>query len=285
MAWRQRSTLLASAEKSGKSTLIGYVAAQVSLGGEFLGEPCEQGPVLIFGFEEFIGDTARRLRHFQADPKQIHIVDQVPADPQERPQALEAHINAVKPVLVLVDTLAAYWDGIVSDAASSSQVQPIVQRLTRISHEADVALVLVHHTRKSDGRYRDSTAIGGGVDVIIEVSAPDENTDPTLRKAAAKGRVPVHNYRFRFDGRQYVLDSGALLPLDQRILNEIRSRPGISARDVRESVSGRIEDINRLLMQMLADGRVSDSGNVKQRKLYVAVARQGDWTNNAIPDA
>ncbi len=61
LAWGSRSTLLAAREKSGKSTLTGYIAAQVSRGGTFLDEPCHQGNVLIVGLEEFLGDTARRL--------------------------------------------------------------------------------------------------------------------------------------------------------------------------------------------------------------------------------
>jgi RecA-family ATPase len=73
LAWGSRSTLLAAREKSGKSTLTGYMAAQVSRGGEFLGEPCQRGHVLIIGLEEFIGDTARRLQQFGANGKMISI--------------------------------------------------------------------------------------------------------------------------------------------------------------------------------------------------------------------
>ena len=48
-------------------------------------------------------------------------------------------------------------------------MQPIVQSLTHYAHESGVALILVHHGRKADGKYRDSSAIGAAVDVILEM--------------------------------------------------------------------------------------------------------------------
>lgn len=238
IAWSSRSTLLAAAEKSGKSTVSGFLAAQVSNGGEFLGDPCASGPVLIVGLEEFIGDCARRLQHFRANPKRVHIIAEIPGDPHQRPQVIRSHIERVQPALVIVDTLMAYSEGIVNDATSSSQMQPVVQSLTNLAHTTGVALILVHHARKSDGKYRDSSAIGGAVDAIIEVFLPDENGDPRLRRARARGRMPLHSFDFRFDGDTFSLVSGDEAPLELRIVEFIRSRPGCSANDVAEGVTG-----------------------------------------------
>lgn len=274
LAWRSRSTLVAAREKLGKSTLAGYVAAQVTRGGMFLGDPCTQGDVLVVGLEEFLGDVARRLQHFGADPVRTHLLDRLPADPRERPQALRSHVDAVRPVLIVVDTLMAYSEGTVSDASSSSQMQPVVQSLTRLAHDSESAVIVVHHGRKADGTYRDSTAIGGSVDVIAEVSSHEDDTDPTLRRIKLRGRVPVQDFRFRYDGHAFHLDTGGKLPLEDRIIAIVRTRPGLSLRDLREAAEARAAEVDRVVMQMLAKQQIMDEGRGSSgRRFYLPVSR------------
>ncbi len=57
-----------SAEKSGKSTLTGYLAAMVSTGGHFLDARCQMGNVLILGLEEFIGELLAGNRYHPNTP-------------------------------------------------------------------------------------------------------------------------------------------------------------------------------------------------------------------------
>jgi hypothetical protein len=197
LAWAGRSTLFASAEKMGKSTLIGAVAAAVSTGGRFLDEPCERGTVLLVGLEEFIGDAARRFRQFGAEPARIYIADRLPADTAARPAALRALIDELHPTLVVVDSLIAYSNGAVSDAGSSAQMGPLVQSFTDLAHATGAALVLIHHARKADGNTR-LEAIGGAVDVIAEMFAPEEATAPRKRVLRARGRVPTRDVAFHY---------------------------------------------------------------------------------------
>lgn len=273
LAWGSRSTMIASQEKAGKSTLAGYVAARVSRGESFLDQPCQLGDVLIIGLEEFIGDVARRLVHFNADPTKVHVIDRLPLDPRKRPEELREHVAAVKPTLMIVDTLMAYSEGAVNDATKSSQMQVVVQGLTRMAHELGPALMLMHHSRRSDQKYRDSSAIGGGVDVIVEIFVPDDDADPMMRRVRARGRVPVHDFQFRFTGHGYTLDDGASVPLDQRIITLVRNRPGVSLADVREVVVGRAETINKMVMQMLSDGRLLNTGTSSRMKLVTPASQ------------
>jgi hypothetical protein len=281
LAWAGRSTLFAASEKSGKSTLIGFVAAQVSCGGYFLGDPCATGDVLVIGPEEFIGDAARRLRHFGANPARVHLVDRFAGDPGDRPQEVRAHIEATSPVLVIVDTLMAYSIGAITDAASSSQMQPVVQQLTDIAHGTGVAVVLIHHARKSDGRYRDSSAIGGAVDLIVEMFAPDEDADPTLRRLRARGRVPVPSVTdCRFDGDTFALAAqGTQAPLETRILRAVSERPGCSVNDVAEAVGARRSDVQACVTRLLAGGEIrNEAQGTRWMTLYVPAWRPGATT-------
>jgi putative DNA primase/helicase len=261
LAWAGRSTLFAAAEKLGKSTLLGLAAAAVSRGVPFLDEPANNGrpgAVLLVGLEEYLGDAARRLQHFEADATRVHIVDRLPADPRERPQALRAHIDAVHPALVVIDSLIAYSEGAITDSGNSAQAGPIVQALTRLAHETGIALVIVHHARKADGRYRDSSAIGGAVDLIVEMFAPEEDTDPTLRQFRSRGRVPTTNYALRFDGDTYTLVSGASAPIDQRIVEYVRATGPVSLNMVRRQIGGRAADVDATLTRLAQAGRIID---------------------------
>lgn len=277
LAWSARSTLLAAREKSGKSTLTGYMAACVTRGSDFLGEPCERGKVLIVGLEEYIGDTARRLKTFSADENLVEIVTMFLGNPADRPSELRAHVEAVGPMLVIVDSLIAYSEGMVSDASNSTQTQLIVSGLTSIAHDTGAALVLIHHARKSDGKYRDSSAIGGAVDIIAEVFPPDEESDPTLRRVRPKGRVPARPVDFRFTGESYILadDSAVKPPLDQRIVSLLRDRPGLSANAVVEALRDNREATLSRIRLMIASGGILNDGDSRNMRLRLPTFRPG----------
>jgi hypothetical protein len=266
LAWAGRSTLLAAREKSGKSTLTGYIAAQVTRGGRFLGDPCGSGDVLIIGLEEYLGDAARRLRHFGADATRIHLVDAFLGDPHARPQELGAHIDAVDPMLVIVDSLAAYSHGQAQDDNNASQMVSVVQPLTDLAHSRGVALVIVHHARKSDGRSRGSTAITAGTDVVCEFFCPDDSADPMLRRMRTIGRVPVQPaYDVRFDGDHYCLATGQDAPIEAKILGVVAERPGISINDVINAVGNRRDDVARAIHLMLATRALINLSDSTQR--------------------
>jgi putative DNA primase/helicase len=277
LAWAGRSTLLASAEKAGKSTLTGFVAACVSTGARFLDEPCERGTVLCVGLEEFIGDAARRLRQFRADPTRIFLTDRLPGDPRERPHALRRMIEEVRPVLVIVDSLIAYSDGAVSDASASAQMGPLVNQFTTLAHETGAALVLIHHARKADGKYRDSSAIGGAVDLIAEMFAPDEDTDPRKRVLRARGRVPTRDVAFHYvehEGRgTYVRAAGTQeATLESRVLAYVASHPRVSLRQVRRAVTGNAAAVDAAVATLVQAGRLVDYGHAPNHEFAAALA-------------
>lgn len=268
LAWAGRSTLVAAREKAGKSTLTGFITASVSNGSDFLGEPCQQGIVLVIGLEEFIGDTARRLRQFGADPTKVYLVDRFANDPAQRPAEFRAHIAAVSPTLIIVDSLTAYSHGQIQDDNNATQMAKVVQPLTDAVHQSGAALVLIHHASKATGKSRGSTAITAAVDVVCEFEIPDEDADPTLRRVRSVGRVPLPRlYDVRFDGTTYTLANGIEAPLDQRILDVVAERPGISRNDLADSVRGRRQDVLTQITQLCASGRLLSTGSARVPRL------------------
>lgn len=288
LAWSARSTLLAAREKAGKSTLTGYITACVSNGADFLGESCERGDVLVIGLEEFIGDTARRLRDFGADPTRVHLVDRFIGEPALRPSELREHLEAVKPVLAIVDSLTAYGHGQIQDDNNATQMAKVVQPLSDLVHELGPALILIHHATKATGRARGSTAITAGVDVVVEFEAPEDmqDTDPTLRRVRSVGRVPVpRQYDVRFNDEHpasYTLvEHGRVQPLDARILAFVRDHPSSSHTKVREGVGARDQEVAAMIRSMLDDGRLVNLGKPDRLKLIVPDTIQTRFDNGA----
>lgn len=274
IAWSGRLTLLAAREKSGKSTLTGYVTAQVTRGGMFLGQHCTSGNVLVIGLEEFIGDAARRLRHFDADPTRVHVVDKLHGDPQSRPQEVRTHIEAVDPKLVIIDSLSAYSAGQIQDENNAAQMTAVVKPLADLAHELGIAVVVLHHASKASNKARGSTGIMANADVVCEFFAPNEDTDATLRTMRTAGRVPIiPRWDFRYDGRDYSLTDGSDAPIEQQIMTVVAERPTLSINDVCEVVKGRRAEVQSMVQQLLASGQLSNVGTGSHAKLMIAGPR------------
>ncbi len=254
--WRGRSTLLASREKAGKTTLASYIAARVSSGSELFGEPTvENGATVLWVIlEGHLGETAHRLVGFGGFADSIYILDRLPKGLDTLADAaLEA-----QPALIVVDTLSSLVEGVISDHSNDAAGwTSVMNGLGRIARDADAGLIVLHHARKSDGKYRDSSAIGAGVDMILEMF--EVENDPTLRLFKPRGRWTLEPFGVRFDelAMSYMLSTGEL-PLETRVLDFIRRNPGCSQNAVRTKVTGKREAVDAAVSSLIRRGIVAD---------------------------
>jgi hypothetical protein len=286
LAWKSRSTLFASREKRGKSTLLGYAAAQASHGRSILGRPCSPQTVLVIGLEEFIGDLARRLQKFDAHPERVHVVASLVSSAAARLGEIREHVIETGATLVIVDTLMAYVSGGVSDTSSAAQMEPYVQGLTRLARDTEAGVVIVGHGKKSDGEYRDSSSIGAAVDVIASMK-DEAGDDDTLRTVTVRGRVPTADFQFRFDGNEFRLVSASDVSpaedistalgkvtaqqadLAQKITDILAKTPGASAKAVRLASQARAADTDRMIARLLEAGTITNCGTEHRHRYYL----------------
>lgn len=275
LAFRGYSTLLASREKVGKSTLAGGAAAAVSTGGPWLDSSVSKGLVLYLTLDESYRDTARRLVAFGADVGRVVLLDRL-VNPWDPVANLEAAAEATNPDLIVVDTLSEFVRDLQLKSGNAAAWTPVVGGISRLARGRDAGLLLLHHTKKSGAEYRDSSAIGASVDVIMIMT---EGSSPEVRKLAVRGRVPVEGFSARREGDPHDPDGGAswnlseaMLPLEERILLQVQRHPGSSTRDVRKNVGGRTEAIHELLGELLEQGVLEDRGDQSGRALYVPEA-------------
>ncbi len=282
IAWAGRVTLLAAREKSGKSTLATAAAAAVSRGDEFLGEQVEQGRVLWVGLEEHLADLSRRFVAFEANAEEILLLEHV----DEPIDDLRRAVVEVTPTLVVIDSLATFVSLLGPDSGSSAHWVPVMTGITGIARESGTALLALHHARRSDGRFRDSSAIAAGVDVVFEM----EEHDAGVREVRARGRFPVDDFRVALRPslvpHYELLDDGLTLPLEERVYRFVMGNPGASMRAVRDGVDGRASDIDRIARKLLRRGVFRDEGSKRRRALFACgVAETAEVPHGHSADA
>lgn len=253
IVWEKRITLLAAREKGGKSTLAGAAAAAISAGRPFLGEDTVPGNVLVVALEEHPQEFVQRFVRFGADPERIAVV----GNQENLVEAIEKAAEEIQPSLIIWDTLSAFADAISpspidpGDGPAWTRVMSIIVDITR-KHGASLIL---HHSRKSDGKYRDSTAIGANVDFIIEMFG--DGTEPRTLKG--KGRFSMSDTKFRMDRDDFVLVESEK-EFHDRILKFVRANPRCSLRSLREAVGGRTDEVAKARDKLLSSGLLANVG-------------------------
>jgi hypothetical protein len=267
LAWRGRVTLLAAREKDGKSTVAGAAAAAVTRGVTFLDGVALRGVVVLAGLEEHPGEIARRLVDFNADPNMVHIATYTESNPVAE---LETAVERIRPVLVIVDTLSAMAEGKLEDGSAKAW-QPLMAALTRIGRDFDCAVIIIHHSRKSDGAYRDSTAIGANVDCIIEMRSDER--DPKARHLKAKARFPVPDCTIRYNGSGYEMVETAEPEeaIRDAIERYVREHPGCSLNELRKGVVGANKTTATIVTALVSEGVLREvEGKSNARLFYPA---------------
>lgn len=268
LAWRQHTTLFAGREKDGKSTLVRYAVARRSEGKHVWGGPDPgDGPmtVLYWGQERPV-DIASDLYRMGADMDRVHIRD-MRLHPGDRPTTFARDVEAVSPDLAVIDTLSTYTDGMELDPGRSADWEPVMNTFGALAQRADLGLLIIHHARKSDGSYRDSTSIGASVDCILEMRRDkDEGENVRAVTARARSAVPARSFKYA------MTQMGSVPHLDllddsqsvhERVMGFIQRNQGCSQRDILDAVRGRREDVRTALHELCEDGGpvvVDDSG-------------------------
>jgi len=200
LAWAGRVTLVAAREGIGKSTLFAEAAAAVTQGRPFLGQGATPaGGVLWVLVEEHETDLILRAIRFDAAKAglgRLHVLNR----PSEALAVLTAEVARLRPRLVIIDTLHAFAGPLVEHASQADDWQTVMTTLDAIARSpAQPGILLAAQASKGTGDYRDSTAIGHGVDVVLTL-ATFEGDDVTRELRVMKARWPVGKTTYQLVG-------------------------------------------------------------------------------------
>ena len=156
----------------GKKTWAGLdMAICVATGKDWLNYPVQQGRVLVVDEESGPRRLGRRLRQtaqghdvppdaplFYVSLEGFNLRDPVSL------ARLEVLLADARPDLVVLDSQAALTPG--ADENTVKDMQPIFNALRQLANRYELGFLLIHHANK-DGRYRGSSAIKAGVDMMF----------------------------------------------------------------------------------------------------------------------
>ena len=163
----------------------------------------------------------------------------------------------------------------VTDENSSSQALPHMKALRSLARDTGAALLLLHHSTKDGAEYRGSTAIGGGVDVVIHVSGSGD-----IRRFSPKGRVHADAATYRFDGLMYHLVGASTststtpdpeVERKHRIWMTIDACPGCTLRKIRKTVPGDNKKTDSAIARLVSGGFVENRGTDKKSAFHTVL--------------
>jgi hypothetical protein len=275
LGYRGRLVALCGPDKSGKSTLLAHGSAAASRGRTFLGERIPDPlRVVHMGLEEAISDAVRRFDELAADPDKIRMLTLAGADLLEQ----TSEMLAAEPAdLIVVDSLSEYARvacGGVPDDGDSSGWSGVVRPLVALAREHAVAVVVLHHVRRSDGQYRGSSEIAAAVDALLEMRTPGTNEDPNVRHISGRGRWPIPAYSVTLRDGWYELGGAAApLSLDALVILHVEQNPDVSPDRLAKAVGKRKDDVLRVVNQLLVRGAIINTGTDKRKQLRATAAR------------
>ncbi len=261
IAYRGHLTLLAAPDKAGKSTLMAHAATAVARGGIFLGDPTSTHTrrVLWVGLEESVKLAVQRFHDLGADPDRITLVKVTYPDLLD---AAMGHLEARPADLVIVDSLQEYARVTTGNAPADGDNGAwgsIVRPLVALARTHDVAVVLLHHVRRSDLQARGAGEILAAADMLLEM-ARKKDGDPRARQFGGRGRWEVPGFSVLLDDGCYRLHDGSAASVDALTLDHISRHPGCSRNEVCSGVGK-----NRTTV-LAAINRLVNAGTVMEEK-------------------
>ena len=179
--------LVVGRPKAGKSLLAVDLAASVALGDTFLDRATAHGAVALAPAEDafsLVRDRlwtrlgAERAAPLYVIPADGSLDQSIRLDDPRSFEQLAALIGLLKPAVLILDPLRELHHRKENDA---DEMAALLRPLRQLAHETDTAIILIHHRNKhaSDPTLatRGSSAITGGVDVVITLERSDEGDD------------------------------------------------------------------------------------------------------------
>ena len=187
-------------------------------------------------------------------------------------QELELAICETEPDLVVIDSLAAYVELAAPASGEASSWKALLGPLTRLARKYNMAFVIILHSNKGkDAEYRDSTAIGAEMDMLIEMREGDV---PGVRIFNPKGRWRVDLFSVIYEEQEgdvppsFRLAHGELA-VDQKILLFLKANPGSTKRAIRDGVGGRSTDVDGAIFHLLKSKRIEDKGDDRRSEFHI----------------
>ena len=172
-------TILAGPPKAGKSLMAMQIATSVSAGTEFLDHKTKKIPVLYLALE----DSFARIKDRLIKQGYAKHTDNPPVFRINAPRFDDGLIEMIKEridihgkSLIIIDTLQCIRPDDVRGVSEYKQDYPLLTKLSALARERESAILLIHHTRKTEdpnnpfNMINGSVAIQGATDAMMVIT-------------------------------------------------------------------------------------------------------------------
>jgi len=234
--------LLAGEPGVGKSTLLLSVAAQTASKGI---------PALYVSGEESASQVRLRAERIKAIDPQLFLASETDLG------AVIAHIDAVKPQLLIIDSVQTIGSSTADGSPGGvTQVREVAGALIRICKDRDITLLLVGHVTK-DGSIAGPRLLEHIVDVVLQFEGERHSRLRLIR--AIKNRFGASDEVGCFD----LSDSGIESVLDPTGLFTSRHAEPVPGTCVTVTLEGR-RPLLAEIQALVSQGRENDFGNARR---------------------
>ena len=234
--------LLAGEPGVGKSTLLLSVAAQSAAKGI---------PALYISGEESASQVRLRAERIKAIDPQLFLASETDLG------AVIAHIDAVKPELLIIDSVQTIGSSTADGSPGGvTQVREVAGALIRICKDRDITLLLVGHVTK-DGSIAGPRLLEHIVDVVLQFEGERHSRLRLIR--AIKNRFGASDEVGCFD----LSDTGIESVLDPTGLFTSRHTEPVPGTCVTVTLEGR-RPLLAEIQALVSAGRESDFGNARR---------------------
>lgn len=138
--------------------------------------------------------------------------------------------------LIIVDTISRFWSA--ADENNASQVNFAITPVLEIVRNSQAAFFGIHHNRKQGGGggmgVRGSTALTGGVDIIMELSRTGIYDRSNVRRLQCESRYSETPdvLQLRLENGQYVVEDMESLAIEPKLITLLQTMEQITLADM-----------------------------------------------------
>lgn len=261
---RSLITMISAYAKTGKTTLLRILIRQLlksktSSSEQFLGRKISlNGKILVLSEEPPILFKSKAKDYNLLHPELLILFRSSIEDWRECLSQIVKAIEEEKVELIVVDTLAEFWDA--GDENDAKKVLESLKVLKKIAHNHEIAVLILHHTRKGGGEdgeaHRGSSAIMGAVDIPAVLRRDKSN--PQKRILVTLSRVgSVPDQVIELVGNEYVSYGSVIAHkrenVERRVMDVLPAPKGkpISRKEIMSKLDPKPSET--LLKEILAD--------------------------------
>jgi archaellum biogenesis ATPase FlaH len=251
--------------KSGKSSFLAYLAACVVSGRSCLERTTELGHVVWFDLEQHVRLTRRKFIEMNAIgyAHSVYIYN----GPQPTFEQFCLALAEIETKLVVVDSLSRLLP--IEDENAAAETTYFLDQLVQLAHARNLAIVGIHHERKSGGDHgtgmRGSSAFLAVSDVAIRLHRAQGDPGSPKRVLECLSRYDEANTKvvcYR-DGASYVAE-GSYVPERRKNILKVLSHEWLDVTALHAKVGGDLRAVQKDLRYLVTQEQVSMQGDGKK---------------------